>query len=243
MISWYSSLFECLAALYFTMCLDRVLSEKIWTVDFYKRFSKVLNDIDGNISISNKVINVLKKRVKDMQDGVTYLSVVMMAVIIGLLLLCGYEAGLEAKGINLVPLHSAIAVTMAILCVCTTVFKRVLFGSWKLSAIVFLGAVLIFGLLLLLNMDGRVFEWLGNHCVIITNFALILPVIFQVIFCWAYRNLYYGYMRSKVKALYESDTIDDKRFETEIIAIAERVNAYMLIGFWAWHQLGCIREK
>ena len=130
MISWYSSLFECLAALYFTMCLDRVLSEKIWTVDFYKRFSKVLNDIDGNISISNKVINVLKKRVKDMQDGVTNLSVVMMAVIIGLLLLCGYEAGLEAKGINLVPLHSAITVTMAIICVCTTVFKRVLFGSW-----------------------------------------------------------------------------------------------------------------
>ena len=76
------------------MCLDNVLSEKIWTVDFYKRFSKVLNDIDDNISISNKVVNALKKKVKDMQDGVTNLSVVMMTVIVGLLVLCGYETGL-----------------------------------------------------------------------------------------------------------------------------------------------------
>lgn len=243
MVSWFSSLFECLAALYFTMCLDKVLSDKIWTVDFYKRFSKVLNDIDGSISISNRVVNALKKRVKDMQDGVTNLSVVMMAVIIGLLILCGYETGLEAKGINLTHLHSAIAVTMALIGVCATVFKRFIFGSWKLSAIVLLGAVFIFGILLLLNMEGCIIEWLGNHCVIITNLALILPVIIQIIFCWAYRNLYYGFMRSKVKSLYESDAIDDKQFETEIIAIAKKVNAYMLIGSWLKHHLGVLGES
>lgn len=237
MIAWYSSLFECLAALYFTMCLDKVLSEKIWTVDFYKRFSTVLKDIDGSIAISNKVISTLKSRVKDMQDGVTNLSVVMMGVIVGLLLLCGYETGLDAKGINLTSLHFSIAISMAIIGVCTTFFRRILFGNWKRSAVVMLGTMSVFFILLLMNMDGWFIERIGGQCVIITVLSTVLPVVIQIIYCWAYRNLYYGYMRYKVKTLCESDTIDDKQFEAEIIAIAKEVNVCMLICSWIRHHL------
>ena len=77
---------------------------------------------------------------------------------------------------------------------------------------------------------------MGIYCS--TILALMLPVFIQIIFCWAYRNLYYGYMRSKVKELYESDTIDDKRFEAEIIDVAKKVNAFTLIGSWVRHHLG-----
>lgn len=52
---------------------------------------------------------------------------------------------------------------MALMGVCATVFKRTVFGSWKSSAVVCLGAVFVFGLLLLLSLDGCIIEWLGNH--------------------------------------------------------------------------------
>ena len=237
MISWYSSLFECLAALYFTMCLDKVLSEKIWTVDYYERFSIVLNEIDGKILISNKVISTLKGRVKEMQDGVTNLSVVMMAVIVGLLVLCGYETELDAKGSNMTSLHFAITVAMIILGVCATVLKRILFGNWKRATIVYISTVFAFCIILFLNLRGSVIEWVGDHCVISTVLALMLPVVIQIIYCWAYRNLYYGYMRSKVKALHDTENIDDKQFEAEVVSIAEEVNALILIASWVQHHL------
>jgi len=237
MLSWYSSLFECLAALYFTMCLDEVLSKKIWTVDYYKRFTKVLTDIDEGLRMSEKVVGTLKKKVLLMQKSVTNLSIFMMSVIIGLLFLCGYETELDNKGGSLLSLHFALTVSMLACGMCATVFKRAIFGYWKRSIIVLLSTVFIFLCLFYLSPHGCFVEWLGGHSTTITVLTLVLPIVVQIIYCWAYRNLYYGYMREKVKAMIESKNKDNVDFAQEILHIAERIDAISLICSWVKHHL------
>ena len=94
MLSNYSSLLELLAGVYFTMCLDNILTQKIWSVDYFSAFKNSREQLSfgGNKSIASEVVDQNRDLISIMQAKLTKKSVYMLTYIAILLFACGVEA-------------------------------------------------------------------------------------------------------------------------------------------------------
>ena len=199
MLSNYSSLLELMAGVYFTMCLDNILTQKIWSVDYFAAFKKSLEELSfgGNKSIASEVVDQNRDLISIMQAKLTKKSVYMLTYISILLFACGVEANQSstssACGIYMFILLQSI-ITLIILCSSKFIFQKwsrtfnALF--WPLTAIFVLSNS---------SYCVNLYSYISFPVIGITHLVLFLvvyPILWQVFKVWAYKSQFYKYMNN-----------------------------------------------
>lgn len=199
MLSNYTSLLELMAGVYFTMCLDNILTQKIWSVDYFAAFKKSLEELSfgGNKSIASEVVDQNRDLISIMQAKLTKKSVYMLTYISILLFACGVEADQSpansASGVYVfVELQSL--VTLIALCSSEYIFQK---WSRTFKAIIW-PLVAIF---ILSNISCCV-----NLCpyivipvigiIHLVLFLVMYPILWQVFKVWAYKSQFFKYMNN-----------------------------------------------
>ena len=95
------------------MCLDNILTQKIWSVDYFAAFKKSLEELSfgGNNSIVSEVVDQNRDLVSVMQAKLTTKSVYMLTYISILLFICGVEADQKSPTIYMFVVLQAFAVS------------------------------------------------------------------------------------------------------------------------------------
>ena len=199
MLSNFSSLLELMAGVYFTMCLDNILTQKIWSVDYFAAFKKSLEELSfgGNKSIASEVVEQNRDLISIMQAKLTKKSVYMLTYISILLFACGVEANknptTEACGIYMfIELQSLF--TLITLCSSKFIFQKwsrtfnALF--WPLAAIFVLSNS---------SYCINLYSYIAIPVIGIIHLVLFLvvyPILWQIFKVWAYKSQFYKYMNN-----------------------------------------------
>lgn len=199
MLSNYSSLLELMAGVYFTMCLDNILTQKIWSVDYFAAFKKSLEELSfgGNKSIASEVVDQNRDLISIMQAKLTKKSVYMLTFISILLFACGVEADQCPKspdcGIYMfVELQSL--VTMVVLC-----FSEYIFQKWSRTFNVILWPLILLFILSNISYCVNLYSYMAIPVIGIIHLVLFLvvyPILWQVFKVWVYKSQFYDYMNN-----------------------------------------------
>lgn len=199
MLSNYSSLLELMAGVYFTMCLDNILTQKIWSVDYFAAFKKSLEELSfgGNKSIASEVVDQNRDQIGIMQAKLTKKSVYMLTYIAIMLFACGVEANQEPTtavcGIYMfVELQSI--VTLITLC-----FSEYIFQKWCRTFNAILWPLVVIFILSNIPSIVSLCSYIAIPVVGIIHLVLFLvvyPILWQVYKVWAYKSQFYKYMNN-----------------------------------------------
>lgn len=199
MLANYSSLLELMAGVYFTMCLDNILTQKIWSVDYFAAFKKSLEELSfgGNKSIASEVVDQNRDQISIMQAKLTKKSVYMLTYISILLFSCGVEADqnpqTNACGIYMFILLYSI-VTLISLC-----FSEYIFQKWSRTFNA------IFWPLAVLSILSNIGYCISLYSIIaipvlgiiyMVLFLVVYPILWQTFKVWAYKSQFYKYMNN-----------------------------------------------
>lgn len=201
MLSNYSSLLEFMAGVYLTMCLDNILTQKIWSVDYFAAFKHSLEELSfgGNKSIASEVVDQNRDQISVMQAKLTKKSVYMLSYIFLLLYTCGVEADChpEISGCSLylfVFLQSF--VTLITLC-----FSERVFSKWSNTFKVLVLSLIFVTLISNLNLPVYWFSKIDIPVYIIVYsvlFLVVYPIFWQLFKVWVYRSLFYDYINNEM---------------------------------------------
>lgn len=199
MLTNYSSLLELMAGVYFTMCLDNILTQKIWSVDYFAAFKKSLEELSfgGNKSIASEVVDQNRDQISIMQAKLTKKSVYMLTYIAIMLFACGVESNQEPKtatcGIYMfIELQSL--TTLISLC-----FSEYVFQKWSRTFKAILLPLVI--IIILSNIPSviNIYSYIAIPLVGIIHIVLFLvvyPILWQVFKVWVYRSQFYKYVNN-----------------------------------------------
>ena len=199
MLSNYSSLLELMAGVYFTMCLDNILTQKIWSVDYFAAFKNSLEELSfgGNTSIASEVVDQNRDLVSIMQAKLTKKSVYMLTYISIMLFACGVEAdqnpSTPACSIYMFVELQSLA-TLITLC-----SSRFIFQKWSRT---FKTTICpLFFIFVLSNNDYLVnlYSYIAIPVIGIIHlvlFLVIYPILWQMFKVWAYKSQFYKYMNN-----------------------------------------------
>lgn len=131
MIAHYSSFLEFLAALYSTIFLDNIITQRVWTPQYIDGLRKAIDGVDfaGNDSFGSTIIEMNTAKGNELQLRSTKKSIFMILIISFLLIFCGYEQDFENK-ISL--LHNALLYSLTIgIGLTLLIFNKIIFSKWK----------------------------------------------------------------------------------------------------------------
>lgn len=199
MLSNFSSLLELMAGVYFTMCLDNILTQKIWSVDYFAAFKKSLEELSfgGNKAIASEVVDQNRDLISIMQAKLTKKSVYMLTYISILLFACGIEGNqnptTEVCGIYMfIELQSLFS--LIILCCSKYIFQKWsrTFNAifWPFAAIFFLSNS---------SCCVNLFSYIAIPVIgiiYLVLFLVVYPILWQVFKVWAYKSQFYKYMNN-----------------------------------------------
>lgn len=199
MLSNFSSLLELMAGVYFTMCLDNILTQKIWSVDYFAAFKKSLEELSfgGNKAIASEVVDQNRDLISIMQAKLTKKSVYMLTYISILLFACGIEANqnptTEVCGIYMfIELQSLFSLIM--LCCSKYIFQK-----WSRTFKAILWPLVVIFVLLNSNFCVNLFSYIAIPVVgiiYLVLFLVVYPILWQVFKVWAYKSQFYKYMNN-----------------------------------------------
>lgn len=212
MLSNYSSFLELLAGVYFSMCLDNVLTQKIWTVDYFAAFRRSLEGMTfgGNTSIATEVVDNNRDLISMMQAKLTKKSVYMLAFISLMLLSCGFEADkgncTTVSNVYLFVLVETIAVSIVLL------FSNYIFGTWKRTWVATIIPLTVCAILSIIPTVVNIFN--STLCiptrsiVYFVLFVVIYPILWQIFKVWVYKSLFFDYVNCEmIKVRNEYETV------------------------------------
>ncbi len=199
MLANYSSLLELMAGVYFTMCLDNILTKKIWSVDYFAAFKKSLEELSfgGNKSIASEVVDQNRDQISIMQAKLTKKSVYMLTFITILLFSCGVETDQNPQT-NDCSIYMFI-VLQSIVTLISLCFSEYIFQKWSRTFnVIFWPLVILF---ILSNIDYCIslYSLIAIPVFYIIYLVLILvlyPILWQIFKVWAYRSQFYKYMNN-----------------------------------------------
>lgn len=199
MLSNFSSLLELMAGVYFTMCLDNILTQKIWSVDYFAAFKKSLEELSfgGNKAIASEVVDQNRDLISIMQAKLTKKSVYMLTYISIMLFACGIEANqsptTEACGIYMfIELQSLFS--LIILCSSKFVFQK-----WSRTFNALFWPLAVIFVLSNISYCVNLYSYIAIPVIGIIHLVLFLvvyPILWQVFKVWAYKSQFYKYMNN-----------------------------------------------
>ncbi len=196
MLSNYSSFFEFIAAVYCTMSIDNILTQKIWSVDYFEGFKRALDGMsfEGNSNITSELVEKNRNRVNIMQTKLTKKSVLMLCYITLILLFCGLEADLS-NSCTVQSVYTSIITGSSIVLLCH-LLSRYIFKKWKWTFIGVSSMCIASGITYFHHIAGTKIE---AHLITYSVIALLLwPILWQIFLVWVYKSLYYGYVKHEM---------------------------------------------
>ena len=206
MVADYSSFLEFIGAVYFTMCLDEILTRKVWSPLDIKQQSRALDFLGMNKDkdFKNAVLDANKEKGEILQKELSKKSVIGLFVIALLLVFCGYEQELYGPSDTapLKLLHLELSYTCVIFIVSLFLLQYKLFEKVKYVTLYIIGLFCSFLLIrwktLVYNnseIEKFVVENIGLFvCVIVT-----IPILWQIFITWIYKSVFYGYVKSRIR--------------------------------------------
>lgn len=206
MVADYSSFLEFIGAVYFTMCLDEILTRKVWSPLDIKQQSRALDflGMDQDEDFKNAVLDANKQKGEVLQRELSKKSVIGLFVIALLLAFCGYEQEMynpsDTAPMKLLQLELAYTCTIYIISLFLLQYK--LFEKVKYVTLYIIGLFCTFLVIrwktLVYNnseIEKCVVENIGLFvCVIVT-----IPILWQIFITWIYKSVFYGYVKSRIR--------------------------------------------
>lgn len=212
MIAHYSSFLEFLAALYSTIFLDNIITQRVWTPQYIDGLRKAIDGVDfaGNDSFGSTIIEMNTAKGNELQLRSTKKSIFMILIISFLLIFCGYEQDFENK-ISL--LHNALLYSLTIgIGLTLLIFNKIIFSKWKWTIFASLINVFLFVCFYYWRFffcNSKIELFMNKYIGLYVSIILILPLLWQILICWLYRGAFVGYIKAKIiekKNIYD-DTI------------------------------------
>ena len=202
MIYNFSNYLALLAAIYFTMSLDKVLTQKIWSNDYFKNFEEAIKNSSAiAASIANNIIKNTKDDVEDIQSKLIKKSVYMLSVVAMVLAFCGFEQNHFGDENVLSRMHVAIAGTAIVsFLIFNVLLSKQIYTKWWLLVLAIIANVMIY---VSLNqwsylLQSCVHDFLNHNCseVVVAFFAL--PALWQIWVCLVYKIIYPRYINDAI---------------------------------------------
>lgn len=206
MVAYYSSFLEFIGAVYFTMCLDEILTRKIWSPLDIKQQKRALDflEMGDDEDFKKAVIDANKQKGEILQKELSKKSVIGLFVIAFLLMFCGYEQEMYDKS-NITPvnlLQLELAYSCVIFIVSLFLLQYKLFEKVKYVTVYILSLFCVFLLIrwktLVYNnsaVENFVIDNIGLFvCVIVT-----IPIVWQIFITWIYKSVFYGYVKTQIR--------------------------------------------
>ena len=225
MVADYSSFLEFIGAVYFTMCLDEILTRKVWSPLDIKQQSRALDflGMDKDEDFKNAVLDANKQKGEILQQELSKKSVIGLFVIAFLLVFCGYEQEVynpdNTEPLKLLQLE--LAYTCVIFIVSLFLLQYKLFEKVKYVTLYVIG---LFCSFLVIRWKTLVFNNSEIERFVVDNIGLFvcvivtIPILWQIFITWIYKSVFYGYVKTQIRnaqAEYERvlDLLNKHQFE------------------------------
>ncbi len=210
MVADYSSFLEFIGAVYFTMCLDEILTRKVWSPLDIKQQSRALDflGMDKDEDFKNAVLDANKEKGEILQKELSKKSVIGLFVIALLLVFCGYEQEVYDES-NTVPvklLQLELAYTCVIFIVSLFLLQYKLFEKVKYVTLYIIG---LFCSFLVIRWKTLVFNSTEIERFVVENIGLFvcvivtIPILWQIFITWIYKSVFYGYVKTRIREAQE----------------------------------------
>ena len=202
MIYNFSNYLALLAAIYFTMSLDKVLTKKIWTNDYFQNFEEAIKKSSAIAeSIAKNIIKNTQTDVEDIQSQLIKKSVYMLSIVAMVLAFCGFEQNHISDRNIIDQMQIAISGTAIVSFVFFNIFlsKHVYAKWWLLVLAIGINVVLYISLIQwgnLLSYPVLLFLKKYSSEIVVAYFAL--PVLWQIWVCFVYRAIYPMYINDAI---------------------------------------------
>lgn len=206
MVADYSSFLEFIGAVYFTMCLDEILTRKVWSPLDVKKQSRALDylGMNNDDDFKNAVLDANQKKGEILQKELSKKSVIGLFVIAFLLVFCGYEQEVcnpeNTEPLKLLQLE--LAYTCVIFITSLFLFQYKLFEKVKYVTLYVIGLFFTF---IVIRWKTLVFN---NSCIeqfVVDNIGLFvcvivtIPILWQIFITWIYKSVFYGYVKTRIR--------------------------------------------
>lgn len=206
MVADYSSFLEFIGAVYFTMCLDEILTRKVWSPLDLKQQERALDylGMGKDQDFKDAVLDANKQKGEILQKELSKKSVIGLFVIAFLLVFCGYEQEIFDSE-NTAPLkllYLELAYTCVIFIVSLFLLQYKLFEKVKYVTFYIIG---LFCTFLIIRWKALVYNESGVEQFVVENIGLFIciivsiPIIWQIFITWIYKSVFYGYVKSQIR--------------------------------------------
>lgn len=206
MVADYSSFLEFVGAVYFTMCLDEILTRKIWSPLDIKQQKRALDFLDmaDDKDFKKAVIDANKQKGEVLQKELSKKAVIGLFVIAFLLVFCGHEQAInnECDTAPLKLLQLELAYSCVIFIVSLFLLQYKLFEKVKYVTLYILGLFCSFGLIrwksLVFN-DSALEQFVVDHIGLFVCTVVTIPILWQIFITWIYKSVFYGYVKTQIR--------------------------------------------
>jgi hypothetical protein len=188
------------------MCLDEILTRKIWSPIDFKQQERALDylGMGRDQDFKDAVLDANKQKGKILQKELSKKSVIGLFVIAFLLVFCGYEQEIYDPE-NIAPLkllYLELAYTCVIFIVSLFLLQYKLFEKVKYVTLYIIGLFFTF---LIIRWKALVYNESGVEQFVVDNIGLFIciivtiPIIWQIIIIWIYKSVFYGYVKTQIR--------------------------------------------
>ena len=201
MIANYSSFLEFIAAVYCTIWIDNIITQKVWTPRYIDSLRKAIEGVQfaGNTSLSTDIIESNTERGNELQLRSSKKSMFMIFIIAFLLIFSGYEQ--DFKG-NIEMLHLTLLYSFIVGMTSTLLlFNRWIFSKWKWTIFAIVVNLAIFVCIYYWELfygKSKIEQDLNSQIGLVVSIILILPIFWQIFICWIYGSAFVGYIKTQL---------------------------------------------
>jgi len=219
MLNQFTSYLEILAAIYTSMCIDKIL-KNLWSPQYYIDLNEALLEyqIEGRESLTKRIIETNKNKAESIQQYMQRRAAYLLVLCIWLILLCGYEGcffdNKDSNSLNTV--HNLMLLSVGFSFLLMFLGNKYFFSSNQRTTGAIIIIIFTISLILLLNYIKIIYipNIPTNIIINIILYTMAIPILWQVFVCWMFTSAYKGYIKSKF-----SD--ENKRYNDVIKGIDE----------------------
>lgn len=210
MIAELNTFVQYFAALYFTICIDTIVTRRFWSSNYYQQVTDTIGlyNFKQSKNIKRKIDNKVKQKADSLRNQATKRGVFMLLVCIAIMLFAAFESDYNN------PVYYAIFTYVLLLYCIIMIFSKCVLKNWIVMILLFMVPVVAFLVLspiisskYMLNDNGVTplpnILTVGRWSKELTCLLLIVPILYQLFINWLYSNAYLRHIHCELKKEYE----------------------------------------
>lgn len=210
MISDLNTFVQYFAALYFTICIDSVVTQRFWSPDYYKKVTQTIGlyNFQQSRTIKSKIDKNVKEKADELRDQATKRGVLMLLVCIAIMVFAAFENSLVGLVANAFYSYAICYYFLVFL------FSRSLLKTWAGMFFFYLFPIALsilstsifgFSSIAMTSSEGEAPLWLmvGKYAKPLTCILIIVPVLHQLFVNWLYSKAYLRNIHCNLKNEFE----------------------------------------